>query len=188
MSSSLLCAPVSTSSIKNCSFKIIAAIGTVQGMENFKFIHRNQYTETPFLNNIASNEEYYHQFSCALDEMNDIPFICCARNIFHPYMTNSINFQEKPFRKPFTDRKPRQAYNASQLEQLEKEFNLNKYLSASKRVELSKSLSLTEVQIKTWFQNRRTKWKKQLTSRLKIAHRQGLWVPTLPTSTIFPHT
>jgi len=62
-------------------------------MENFKFIHRNQYTETPFLNNIASNEEYYHQFSCALDEMNDIPFICCARNIFHPYMTNSINFQ-----------------------------------------------------------------------------------------------
>ncbi|XP_055585975.1 homeobox protein MSX-2 isoform X2 [Uranotaenia lowii] len=78
-------------------------------------------------------------------------------------------------RKQGTDRKPRQAYSAKQLERLETEFKQDKYLSVSKRLELSKSLNLTEVQIKTWFQNRRTKWKKQLTSRLKIAHRQGLY-------------
>ncbi|XP_073972340.1 T-cell leukemia homeobox protein 3-like [Rhodnius prolixus] len=75
-------------------------------------------------------------------------------------------------RKPGMDRKPRQAYSAKQLERLEAEFNSDKYLSVSKRMELSKALNLTEVQIKTWFQNRRTKWKKQLASRLKIAHRQ----------------
>ncbi|XP_077289208.1 uncharacterized protein LOC143913351 [Arctopsyche grandis] len=78
-------------------------------------------------------------------------------------------------RKPGLDRKPRQAYSAKQLERLETEFKVDKYLSVSKRMELSKALNLTEVQIKTWFQNRRTKWKKQLTSRLKMAQRQGLF-------------
>lgn len=81
----------------------------------------------------------------------------------------------KRCRKPGVDRKPRQAYSAKQLEKLENEFKLDKYLSVSKRMELSKTLNLTEVQIKTWFQNRRTKWKKQLTSRLKIAQRQGIY-------------
>lgn len=75
------------------------------------------------------------------------------------------------------DRKPRQAYSAKQLERLESEFKIDKYLSVSKRMELSKALNLTEVQIKTWFQNRRTKWKKQLTTRLKMAQRQGLFPP-----------
>lgn len=55
-------------------------------------------------------------------------------------------------RKPGLDRKPRQAYSAKQLERLEGEFKVDKYLSVSKRMELSKTLNLTEVQIKTWFQ------------------------------------
>ncbi|XP_075747986.1 homeobox protein ceh-19-like [Rhipicephalus microplus] len=80
-------------------------------------------------------------------------------------------------RKPGVERKPRQAYSAKQLERLEAEFKVDKYLSVSKRMELSATLNLTEVQIKTWFQNRRTKWKKQMTARMKLAQRQGLWAP-----------
>ncbi|XP_053604049.1 barH-like 2 homeobox protein [Plodia interpunctella] len=94
------------------------------------------------------------------------------------HQPSSTFYDDKNNRRPRRagpERKPRQAYSAKQLERLEAEFKLDKYLSVSKRMELSKALGLTEVQIKTWFQNRRTKWKKQLTSRLKIAQRQGLF-------------
>lgn len=54
----------------------------------------------------------------------------------------------KRSRKPGVDRKPRQAYSAKQLERLESEFKQDKYLSVSKRMELSKTLNLSEVQVK----------------------------------------
>lgn len=53
-------------------------------------------------------------------------------------------------RKSGIDRKPRQAYSTIQLEKLECEFKLDKYLSVSKRLELSKCLNLTEVQVLLW--------------------------------------
>ncbi|KAL7740200.1 hypothetical protein ACLKA6_003905 [Drosophila palustris] len=68
-----------------------------------------------------------------------------------PYLHHLISVQGKRFRKQGIDRKPRQTYSAKQLDRLENEFKLDKYLSVSKRMELSKTLSLTEVQIKTCF-------------------------------------
>ncbi|XP_064644683.1 homeobox protein ceh-12-like [Lineus longissimus] len=105
--------------------------------------------------------------------------------MYHPSIINRQQFfglsapknVGRRARKPGIDRKPRQAYSSKQLERLETEFKNDKYLSVSKRMDLSQALELTETQIKTWFQNRRTKWKKQMTARLKIAQRQGLWGP-----------
>ena len=67
----------------------------------------------------------------------------------------SMQSPDKLLKRCSSHRKPRQAYSAKQLERLESEFQADRYLSVSKRLELSESLQLTEVQIKTWFQNRR---------------------------------
>jgi len=44
---------------------------------------------------------------------------------------------------------------------LEREFDTKKYLSTSDRIGLATELGLTQLQVKTWYQNRRMKWKKQ---------------------------
>ncbi|KAM3862753.1 NK1 transcription factor-related protein 2-like [Diretmus argenteus] len=58
-------------------------------------------------------------------------------------------------------RRARTAFTYEQLVALENKFRGTRYLSVCERLNLALSLSLTETQVKIWFQNRRTKWKKQ---------------------------
>ena len=44
-------------------------------------------------------------------------------------------------------KRPRTAFTAAQIKALETEFEKNKYLSVSKRMQLSKQLKLTETQV-----------------------------------------
>ncbi|XP_063237901.1 homeobox protein MSX-2-like [Bacillus rossius redtenbacheri] len=69
-------------------------------------------------------------------------------------------------------KRPRTAFTAAQIKSLEAEFERNKYLSVAKRLQLSRSLKLTETQIKIWFQNRRTKWKRKYTNDLEVLAQQ----------------
>ena len=64
-------------------------------------------------------------------------------------------------------RRRRTAFTSGQLKSLQHKFTKKKYLSISERNNLAKSLKLSDAQVKTWFQNRRTKWKEQISTELE---------------------
>ncbi|KAL2299574.1 hypothetical protein Nmel_014237 [Mimus melanotis] len=72
-----------------------------------------------------------------------------TRRIGHPYQN----------RTPPKRKKPRTSFSRVQICELEKRFHRQKYLASAERAALAKSLKMTDAQVKTWFQNRRTKWR-----------------------------
>ncbi|XP_056450914.1 T-cell leukemia homeobox protein 3-like [Gadus chalcogrammus] len=84
-----------------------------------------------------------------------------VRRVGHPYQN----------RTPPKRKKPRTSFSRLQISELEKRFYRQKYLASAERSCLAKSLTMTDAQVKTWFQNRRTKWRRQ-TAEEREAERQ----------------
>nr|XP_060623021.1 homeobox protein vent1-like [Anolis sagrei ordinatus] len=59
-------------------------------------------------------------------------------------------------------RRLRTAFSLEQISTLESAFQRHRYLGAAQRRKLAAKMQLSEVQIKTWFQNRRMKLKRQM--------------------------
>ena len=59
-------------------------------------------------------------------------------------------------------RKPRTIYSSYQLRELNRRFSRAQYLGLPERAEIAAALGLSQQQVKIWFQNKRSKFKKIL--------------------------
>ncbi|KAK5854014.1 hypothetical protein PBY51_015118 [Eleginops maclovinus] len=63
--------------------------------------------------------------------------------------------------RPGAKKRTRAAFSHAQVYELERRFNMQRYLSGPERSGLAEALKLTETQVKIWFQNRRYKTKRR---------------------------
>ncbi|KFM62911.1 Hematopoietically-expressed homeobox protein hhex, partial [Stegodyphus mimosarum] len=82
-----------------------------------------------------------------------VPNVDCSSN--RPIIWKHVLHRNTPKRKGGQIR-----FTNDQTGKLEKTFTDQKYLSPTERKRLASALRLTERQVKTWFQNRRAKWRR----------------------------
>jgi len=73
-------------------------------------------------------------------------------------------------------RKPRSIYSSLQIQQLERRFHRSQYLALPDRAELAASLGIAQTQVKIWFQNKRSKYKKLIKAGQE-PHTMGMGQP-----------
>ncbi|XP_048884062.1 empty spiracles homeobox 3 [Brienomyrus brachyistius] len=97
------------------------------------------------------------------ESLNFYPWVLRNRYLGHRFQGEDSSPENLLLHGPFS-RKPkriRTAFSPSQLLRLERAFEKNHYVVGAERKQLANGLCLTETQVKVWFQNRRTKHKRQ---------------------------
>ena len=92
-------------------------------------------------------------------ETNQYYLVLTAKRMF--LTLAGVNVFPKKRRRPMRKKKQRPLFSPHQLQTMEKEFAKQRYVTEEKRSQLALEVNLTEAQVKTWFQNRRTKWKNE---------------------------
>ncbi|KAI0978634.1 hypothetical protein GJ496_007261 [Pomphorhynchus laevis] len=130
-------------------------------------INHQPHTDLQFQDQRSSSSEHIQNENHGSDKtFNDVnkPVIYPWMRRAHINTSGHANSVISPLNGGFTvineGKRARTAYTRQQVLELEKEFHFNKYLTRRRRIEIAHVLSLTERQIKIWFQNRRMKWKK----------------------------
>ncbi|MEQ2161639.1 BarH-like 2 homeobox protein [Goodea atripinnis] len=101
------------------------------------------------------------------------PESAAGPDVFRPKLEQDENRSKLDKRDDIQSEMKCNAFTDHQLNQLERSFERQKYLSVQDRMDLAAALNLTDTQVKTWYQNRRTKWKRQTAVGLELLAEAG---------------
>ncbi|CAF1196170.1 unnamed protein product [Rotaria sp. Silwood1] len=107
---------------------------------------------------IKSNNQLSHSLTTSDSDEDDNSSISSINKITNTSSSSSA---------ASSTRRKRTAFSNEQLIELEAEFQQKKYLSLIERSEIARSLHLSEIQVKIWWQNRRAKWKRIKAGQLR---------------------
>ncbi|KAF3693858.1 Homeobox protein CHOX-CAD [Channa argus] len=150
----------------------------------------------------APREEFAYSFQASNPSAGQVSFTsaelsgpptAAGGGSFTPYNFISAQDTFSPRRKPHESSRPtisggktrtkdkyRVVYTDHQRLELEKEFQYNRYITMRRKTELSVTLSLSERQVKIWFQNRRAKERKINRKKLQNSQQASTTTPTPP--------
>uniref|UniRef100_G3Q1N5 Caudal type homeobox 1a n=1 Tax=Gasterosteus aculeatus aculeatus TaxID=481459 RepID=G3Q1N5_GASAC len=129
----------------------------------------------------APREEYLYGFPGSSPSPGQVIFSSPELSVTPNAAGEAYNFvpgQDDFVPETDTEDKYRVVYTDQQRLELEKEFQCNQYITMRRKTELSMALSLSERQVKIWFQNRRAKERKINRKKLQHPEKASTTTPT----------
>jgi hypothetical protein len=153
----------------NNSFQTYPTSSSISSNSNSSIITTTHSQINANSNNYIDNSNYLNSTKCGSLNITSnnpslIPYDCNQLNFQHQQQQN-YTFETKKL--CYKIKKSRVLFSQWQINELEKLFNKQKYVTSNERDLMAKRLKLHSNQVKIWFQNRRYKIKKRTESSRK---------------------
>ncbi|XP_023679860.1 homeobox protein vent1-like [Paramormyrops kingsleyae] len=117
---------------------------------------------TKNINNQEDNPSAASSIRCSSENFSEQSGYSSGYESEVAFSENATSKEDREGKVDAAQRRVRTKFTSEQIFRLQKTFGKHKYLDAAERMKLAAKLNLSETQVRTWFQNRRMKLKRDV--------------------------